>query len=333
MPRAEVRAPWTQALARMFRRIRVQAIPIPRSDVSEHVTQPIRSILAATDLTEGSDAVVRAAAGIAERTGAAYHVVHAFEMEISPFLPRGRDVPGLDEWVQASARTLDEQLERVGVHAPVSRHVAIGPAARSIGERARIVHAELIVLGRQRGDPAEAPFLGSTADRVVRTADVPCLVVSAPLSLPLRRVITPIDLSTTARAALVDALAWTARLRAPGDEVTLDVVHVVPCAFDVAGMSFDKDVVLPQMQQEIDAARAAAPAESGLKVRAQTRWGDRTAAAIIAMARDEDADLIVAATHGYGPIRRYLIGSVASGLARAAPCPVLLVPPPRDHAG
>ncbi len=300
--------------------------------MGEHATQPVRSVLAASDLTEGSDAVLLAAAGIAERTGAECHVVHAFEMEISPFLPRGRDVPGLDDWVRASERTLDEQVERTGVRLPTSRRVAVASAARAICERARDVRADLIVLGRQRGDPGQARFLGSTADRVVRTADVPCLVVSTPLSLPLRHVITPIDLSRTARAALVDAIAWTVRLCASGAPVTLDVVHVVPCAFDVEGMSFDKDVVLPQLQEEIDAARAAAPSAGELEVRAQARWGDRTAAAIVAMARDETADLIVAATHGYGPIRRYLIGSVASGLARAAPCPVLLVPPHADAA-
>jgi nucleotide-binding universal stress UspA family protein len=37
------------------------------------------------------------------------------------------------------------------------------------------------------------------------------------------------------------------------------------------------------------------------------------------------ADLIVAASHGYGPVRRALIGSVTSTLIRAAHCPILVV--------
>jgi nucleotide-binding universal stress UspA family protein len=41
----------------------------------------------------------------------------------------------------------------------------------------------------------------------------------------------------------------------------------------------------------------------------------------------------VLATHGYGAVRRALIGSVASHVVRAAPCSVLLVPPALWGAG
>jgi len=38
------------------------------------------------------------------------------------------------------------------------------------------------------------------------------------------------------------------------------------------------------------------------------------------------ADLIVVGTHGYGPIRHLLLGSVAERVVRQAPCPVMTVP-------
>jgi hypothetical protein len=44
----------------------------------------IRSILAATDLGAASDEVVRAAAGLAERTGARLHLINALEIERLP---------------------------------------------------------------------------------------------------------------------------------------------------------------------------------------------------------------------------------------------------------
>jgi len=46
---------------------------------------------------------------------------------------------------------------------------------------------------------------------------------------------------------------------------------------------------------------------------------------IAAEAERVGADVIVAASHGYGPIRRTLIGSVTSTLIRTAHCPVLIV--------
>lgn len=45
---------------------------------------PIESILAATDLSPACDPVLRAAGAIAPRTGAALHVIHAFDLPPSP---------------------------------------------------------------------------------------------------------------------------------------------------------------------------------------------------------------------------------------------------------
>jgi nucleotide-binding universal stress UspA family protein len=43
-------------------------------------------------------------------------------------------------------------------------------------------------------------------------------------------------------------------------------------------------------------------------------------------AASHGADLIVVGTHGYGPVRRLVLGSVADRVVRMAPCPVLTVP-------
>lgn len=48
--------------------------------------------------------------------------------------------------------------------------------------------------------------------------------------------------------------------------------------------------------------------------------------AIVAYAAQVQADLIVLGTHGYGPIKHLLLGSVADRVIRHARCPVLTVP-------
>ena len=50
-------------------------------------------------------------------------------------------------------------------------------------------------------------------------------------------------------------------------------------------------------------------------------------------AREHDATLLVVGTHGYGPVRRFLLGSVATRVLREAPCPVVTVPPRWLKAG
>lgn len=52
---------------------------------------------------------------------------------------------------------------------------------------------------------------------------------------------------------------------------------------------------------------------------------------IVRYARDHEADLIVLGTHGYGPFKRLILGSVVDRVLRQAPCAVLTVPPSAHH--
>ncbi len=49
------------------------------------------------------------------------------------------------------------------------------------------------------------------------------------------------------------------------------------------------------------------------------------AASITDAARDWQADLVVIGSHGREGVDRIVLGSVARGVARKAPCPVLIV--------
>jgi universal stress protein A len=56
---------------------------------------------------------------------------------------------------------------------------------------------------------------------------------------------------------------------------------------------------------------------------------------ICRIASEHDAQLIVVGSHGWGAARRFLSGSVSTGLVHSAPCPVLVVRPraeAREHA-
>ena len=52
---------------------------------------------------------------------------------------------------------------------------------------------------------------------------------------------------------------------------------------------------------------------------------------ICRVAAKRDAQLVVVGSHGWGAARRFLSGSVSTGLVHSAPCPVLVVRPV-DHA-
>jgi nucleotide-binding universal stress UspA family protein len=68
-----------------------------------------------------------------------------------------------------------------------------------------------------------------------------------------------------------------------------------------------------------------APELAGIPVRRIVTEGD-PGHKIVEYAAEEHCDLILMPTHGYGSVRRILVGSITAGVLRHAPCPVLTGP-------
>lgn len=287
----------------------------------------ILSILAASDLGPASDKVVRSAAALAGRLGAELHLLHALDLEkLPPPAGAGGDT-SFPERTRQAERALTEQAERAASPVrPASLRVVNYVPDRAIRDRAAEVSADLIVVGPHSGGEVGAHFLGTTADRVIRSAEVPCLVAPVSLSLPARRIGVPTDFSDPARAALGLALDLVGRLGdAPGAEIR--VFHVGWSVERVDVPELGEEEFRPRMEQQVRDVMAGAGEPSPVPVRTEVVWGVSPAEAIAKHARDAELDLLVLGTRGEGGLKRLLIGSVASGVARQAPCPVLLVPP------
>lgn len=294
---------------------------------------PTRSILAATDLTPASDGAVRTAAAIAERTGAALHLLHACDFAVVHDLG-GTGTPSFEGHLRAAAGALEAQAARAvpaGVEV-ASREVTVYAKHHAIVEQADAVGADLVVLGPRRGRGRVEALWGSTAERVVRAARVPCLVARGRMQLPFRRVVVPVDLARPAYGAAEVGLEWCGSLGAWDGETAvagaeLRVVHVVPRIFEGGDPPFERAVVGPRLHPELEEVVEAGGGAAGVHVSEEVLWGSHAAPAITRYAREERADLLVVAAHGHGPVRRLLQGSVAEEVARAAHCPVLLLPP------
>jgi nucleotide-binding universal stress UspA family protein len=161
---------------------------------------------------------------------------------------------------------------------------------------------------------------------VVRDAKAPCLVLPGPLQAPLQRVLVPIDLSEPALHALDVALSWSSSLGPSGGAPQIVVLHVIPQVYDRDDVPFDTAQISTRIHDAIDAAEERTDTQA-IAVREEVRWNDNAVQAILEFMKEEKTDLVVLGTHGHGLIRRALIGSVASGVARRSDCPVLLVPP------
>jgi nucleotide-binding universal stress UspA family protein len=139
-------------------------------------------------------------------------------------------------------------------------------------------------------------------------------------------IVVPTDFSATARDALRMACAM-----ARGTAAKISLVHVIPdvwrqpwvaeAGIEMAGM---------QIEMEKDArtrleALAGEEEIRGLPVQPIVLIGTPHVE-LADYVETHAGDLLVVGTHGHGPVRRFLLGSVAERLIRMARCPVLAVP-------
>ena len=288
--------------------------------------RPIRTVLAATDLGSGAEAPLRSAAAVAERTGAALHVVHVLESS-RRWLEGEPDAALVRRIGEARHRVHDQVARALGDAERVTVHVEVGTAHREILARAAEVGAELLVAGAHRGGAVESHFLGTTAERLIHGTEVPCLVVKDALALPLGSIGVPTDARDPAVGAVRTALAWSMRLAVDGAPAPVRMLYV-GWELDAADdPSLEARVILPALERAAAEAAAEDLGEGPApRLAMEVEWGNDPAGAVARWARREGVGLLVLATHGSRGLRRLLAGSVAQGIAREASCPVLLLP-------
>jgi universal stress protein A len=138
----------------------------------------VRRILVPVDFSEPSLAALRYATDLAHSLKASLDVVHVVEaVSYAPMVGSAVDLERLREEQERAART---RLDRLGATlGKRRRHTAlrVGNAASSITDEAKRRRSDLIVMATQGRRGVGRLLLGSVAERVVRTAGCPVLIV------------------------------------------------------------------------------------------------------------------------------------------------------------
>lgn len=110
-------------------------------------------------------------------------------------------------------------------------------------------------------------------------------------------------------------------------------LHVINVVEDVM-MRYSPEVsfAAPALQRDLEAGAARSlerlltdDDRRTLNVTTALPTAINVPAAIIDYAKANAIDLIITGTHGFGPVKHLLMGSVAERVVRSAPCPVLVV--------
>ena len=140
--------------------------------------------------------------------------------------------------------------------------------------------------------------------------------------ITFKRILFPVDFSEQCAAV---APAVKAMARQFGSElVVLHVIDLPPAWYgapDAASWSTLINVDRLRQEGEVALNRFIAEELAGVPVTLELAEGDATQQ-ILERANDDRADLIMMPTHGYGPFRALLLGSITAKVLHDAHCPV-----------
>jgi nucleotide-binding universal stress UspA family protein len=281
-----------------------------------------RSVLVPLDGSELAASALPLAQILALSQGAELTLVTVLPADIEPGWTRG-----LADYLQEVAAPV--RAAGVVVHTTIR----LGEPAAAIRELVLECDADLVVMATHGRTGLGRAVLGSVADQVLRSGQVPVLLLHPNhhrSEAALRTVLVPVDGTPGAAVALATAVPLA---RSSSAKLVLVRAKVpLPLWLYEPTLGLNTGPLIDPMWNEDARLAAEAYAEgmaarlrrAGLAAEGQGISG-LPGAAIVAAAEAADADLIVMSTHGRGGPLRAILGSVANEVIRQSHRPVLLV--------
>lgn len=281
----------------------------------------LKSILAASDLSSRSKPAVQRAVQLAKAYEARLCVLHVVD----------GDLVGHRTYTEVSRieEDLTAQVEGFGAPEAFDVRVAIGHAFHAIDAEARSCEADLVVMGTHRRQVLRDVFVGTTIERITRTAGRPVLKANSKTGERWRRIFIATDMSKASADAARTAHAL-------GLLNGADVSFVHGYAPITRQMMTHSGVPAEQVHREAEREFQATRRELGdfvqglglgdLDYKARIIEGVG-ADAIEGLVEQAKPDLLVIGTRGLSGVKRLFLGSVAQELMSSLEIDILAVPP------
>ena len=299
----------------------------------------IRSVLLPLDGSDFAERAMPWAAGIARKARARLRLALVHQPPEPP--PSTQAERRLYTRIQLSLRKSQRSyLRTTAARLRTEGSIRVGTAmlhgepASALGSYIRDVGLDLVVMTTHGRGGLERAWLGSVADLMVRTLEIPILLIrpSEGAAPPpgAERILVPLDGSRRAEAVLPPAMAMARILEA---ELTLlqAVQPVVAMASAAPAFARSYGADLSELRRTEAEGYLEGVAEqvsgAGITARADAVLALGTVEAIRAASRAPGVGMIALATHGHGGLRRMVLGSVADKLVRSVDLPVLVTRP------
>lgn len=270
----------------------------------------MKNIIVPIDFSKQSEMALKAAAILAKKNNAQLFVLHM--LELSPTIMADTEfIP--QEHIVHLIKMNEKRFSAFVKDKPYLKDITITPIIKrfkvfdEVNDVAQKHEADLIVMGSHGTEGLQELFVGSNTERVVRSSDVPVLVIKGDVnSFKAERFVFACDFKKESIPAAKKAVAFAAML---GTELKMVYVNTPADAF-----LSDKDAY-----ERISKFLA----DAGLALQVDIYSDYTVEKGVLNYATDNLADIIGIPTHGRKGLSHFFMGSIGEDVANHSTIPVV----------
>lgn len=270
--------------------------------------------------TQASDAL-NFAIQFAEKTNGKIVLLHVLEFPVSSFNVSGEvddvstDSFYEEEFVKGVHLRLDEWAKKAGSGGvEVATRMKQGNPYQNISHTIAEGEADLIIMGSKGASGLKEIFIGSNAERVIRYADCPVIVIKGPIELKTMK-------NMVLASDLTEEQDWVAYKAKEMQELLGLNLHVVKVK---TGHNF---LTTEEANKQLKSFAARNYLENHTLNTIEAEYSDE---GIVAFAEKVGAGIILIGTHGKTGLAHFFGGSKAEDVANESKIPVMTFKLPFD---
>ncbi len=269
----------------------------------------MKNIIVPVDFSEQSEKALKVAASLSEKHKATLFVLHMLElspaiMANTEYMPPEHVVHLMKLNEKRFGDFLDKPYLKNITITPIIKHYKVFSEVNDVAEKH---DADLIVMGSHGVDGLEEIFIGSNTERVVRSSEIPVLVIKGDISdFKVDRFVFACDFKEENIASVKKASDFAKKL---GTELKLVYINTPADAFlshEDSYKRISKFLNIAQLGLEVDI------------------YNDYTVEkGILNYAESNAADLIGIPTHGRKGLSHFFMGSLGEDIVNHSKLPVV----------
>ena len=271
----------------------------------------MKNILVTTDCSEKSIASLHVAMSLAKQHNAKVYVLHAIELPIRLMTESQVSDPEAMYFLNLTKQRFNDLKKEIDTSVEVIDLVETAPLPEAVEEVVKKYHIDLVFMGSNGASGAKELFIGSNAEKVVRSASVPVLVIKNPHEkLKIKHMMFGCDFSKRFLKPFEKALKLAKVFGAKVDLVYVNTPYQFLTTSEI-------NKRMEEFLKEAEHARQHFETHVYNDIRVET--------GILNYVKENDIDLICMFPNGRKGIAHFFNGSISSDLVNHSSTPVLTI--------